>query len=211
MPISDPLLNRKLNMLQQDFGLAMSFEANATRMRMRREDQNIAAFMVFEQDCQRKFFHGFEYDGRQVQGFSQMVRSYFEAFPHNLHDSLFHELAAWLESGMQAKLDAIRMQLNQLLSGEDHAQYQSAFAIMERDIRFIRESEPQRLYTDLREIRQRREYAVQSIPEKTGWEKLKAWFKENPVGIAFSIVGLVLGFAISNFDTLFRLLHTFFR
>jgi hypothetical protein len=189
----------------------MAFEANATRMRMRPEDQNVAAYLVFEQERQKKFFLGFENDGRQVLGFSKTVRSYFEAFPQNLHDSLFHELAHWLETGTLASLDGIRMRLNQLLAGEDAGRRQATYALLERDIRFIRESEAQRLYTDLREIRQRREYEVQQSPVASTYDKLKAWFKEHPVGIALSLVGLVGGFAISNFETLSKLLHSLFR
>lgn len=211
MTISDPILRRKLNQLQQDFGLAMSFESSATRMRMRPEDQNVGAYLVFEVECQKKFFRGFDWDGRSIPGLYQTVQGYFQDFPRNLHDSISHELAEWLDLGTRATLNGARSRLNQLQSGEQSARRNETFSLLERDIRFIRESESQRLFTALAEIRQRREYEVQQLPEPSKYDRLAGWFKARWWAVWLFVLGTVSLYLFEHLDALSKLLCWVFK
>lgn len=167
--------------------------------------------MAFENDRQKKFFLGFDYDGRRVQGFSEIVRDYFTEFPRNLHASLIHELADWVESGTLAVLDGIRMRLNQLLSGTDADRYPSTYSAMESSVRFIRESESQRVYTALREILQRQEYANQDKPVKLPYDKALDWFKSRPFWVVAIFAGTGAVFLLNYFEKITKLFRFLFR
>ena len=210
MTISDPLLRRKLNQFQQTFGLAKSFEWAAMRMREQASGNATASLLAFENGSQKKFFEGFLHQGQSIPGFSEMVLSYFRDFPRNLYDGAEHDLAQWLEQGIGPILDGARMHLNQAHDVEGDLR-ESTLHALERDIRFIQETESQRVFTVLGEIRQRRTYAELDVPKKKGLEKVVELTKTHPLAVAIILAVLALKYVSETMDYLSKIFCEIFR
>jgi hypothetical protein len=189
MPISDPLLRTKLNVYGQEYGVFASFERSAIRMRMRQQDQNIGAYLAFQNDMQEKYFAGFKKENRVYQGFYQIVTEHFKLFPQNLNDDSFYELAEHIRQFAEASIDGSRMILQQLVDISDQNQFESLLSLTKRDISHIHTSELNRMNIRLREIQRETIIEEQRKPKPSFFDSIVGWGKNNKV-IALGMVFL---------------------
>jgi hypothetical protein len=192
--ISDPILNSKINLYNQEFGLHYSYERMAMSRRMREQDQGLSAYLEFINEKEQAYYSGYEANNAQVEGFSSIVLEYFKKFPENLHESIIEEISVQIESGFTAKIDAAKMRLNQLMSGEPQGDRNRTEGLIKSSISYITTKELSRLFQQLREIRQRNliEEAKRQIP--TSYEQIVKWGKNNKIiaGILIMAATLIL-------------------
>jgi hypothetical protein len=201
MPISDPLLLRKLNNFGQEFGLFAMRQAEAAAMRASQENRGLSPYIwIFQnaQETHRQFFDGYQDGGRTVDGFHKIVIDYFTTFPANLHNDLFQELNEHLEAQKVAWKNWGRHKINRVAREESEESGVRAMDMMESGVESEVTTERNRLFIKLREIQQARRVTEFQQDEPTRLDKVKKWASNNPILVfvfcSISVVGFIVGF-----------------